>query len=57
MKTKNRHCANGNPDNDAWMKIIGAAPEADDGKDGDGVYDKVEDDVEYKYIFVYMPIK
>ena len=41
VETENHHRANGNPYDDAWSKIIGAAPKADDGEDGNGIHDEV----------------
>ena len=57
MEAENHHGANGDPDDNAGIQVICAAPEADDGKDGDGVYNEIEDDVKYEYFFVNMPIK
>ena len=57
MEAENNHGANGNPQDNTRTKFVGAAPQADDGKDRDGVHDEVEDDVECEKIFVDMPIK
>ena len=57
MKTEYDHGTNGDIDNDLGFELVNAAPEVDDGEDGEETHDEIEGDVIDDVTLMDMPIE
>ena len=57
METEYYHGADGDIDNDLGFESVCAAPEVDDGEDGEETNDEVEGDVNDDVTLIDMPIE
>ena len=57
MEAEDDHGTDGNVDDDFWFESISAAPEVDDGEDGEETNNEIEGDVNDDITLIDMPIK
>ena len=57
MEAEDDHGTNGDIDNDLGFELVSAAPEVDDGEDGEETHDEIEGDMNDDIILVDMPIE
>ena len=57
VEAEDDHGTDGDIDNDLGYESVSAAPEVDDGKNGEETHDEVEDDVNEDITLIDMPIE
>ena len=57
METEDDHSTDGYIDDDLRFELVCAAPEVDDGEDGEETHDEIEGDVNDDITLIDMPIK